>query len=108
MRLEKIINKLEEHVAEVYEDAYQTGYTDGRDDNWDEGFDEGVRTERNRIISMFEMLSAMNMENGSATKAKQYYEAAQLVKVANEMEKHDWSEEGIAKAYQEELEKDGF
>ena len=54
------------------------------------------------------MLAQQELVNGSGTKAKAYAIAADTVDIANHMEGMDWSEEGIEKAYQEELEKDGF
>jgi hypothetical protein len=114
------MKKINKSMKKLVGKAYQKGFDDGWDDGWFGGiqsvsadlsepsFEDGVAAERKRIVGMFEMLSAMNMENGSANKAKQYYEAAQLIKVADEMAKYDWSDEGVAEMYQEELDKDGF
>jgi hypothetical protein len=106
--LKKIMKYIDQAIVDAYQDGYNDGTIDGRDSGFDEGLDEGVKAERNRIIGMFEMLYAVNMENGSANKAKQYYEVVQLIRVADEMEKQDWSEEGIAAWHKEDLEKDGF
>lgn len=84
MGMKKIIKAIEAHIQDKVDDAYSEGYYHGHSD-WDIQYGKGVRDERDRIINMFKMMSDMEMENGSATKAKQYYDAAALVKIADDM-----------------------
>ena len=85
MGMKKIIKAIEAHVQDKVDDAYSEGYYHGHSD-WDIQYGKGVRDERNRIINMFKMMSEMNMETGSAAKAKQYYEAAQLVRIPDDLQ----------------------
>jgi hypothetical protein len=109
--MKKIIKQIEEYVQDKIDEAYAEGYNDGNGDAFtdrDVGFYEGIANERERVISMFKMLSQQELVNGSAAKAKSYAMAADTVDVANHMEHLDWSEEGIAKWNDEENERDGF
>lgn len=83
MKLEKIIAKLEEHVVDLAQDNYDMGYYDGHID----GCNEGIATERERVINLFKMLSQQELVSGSASKAKAYAMAAEVVDIANA----DWS-----------------
>ena len=114
MNLKKIIKQLKEFEKDYQselEDAFDSGYLEGSEraeQEYRDGFDDGIKAERTRVIELFKMLAQQELVNGSGTKAKAYAIAADTVDIANHMEGMDWSEEGIEKAYQEELEKDGF
>lgn len=71
---------------EGYDNGFSSGFEEGGVEAFDNGFIAGVKAERDRIIGMFEMLSKMNMEQGSAGKAKAYFDAAAMVRVADELE----------------------
>ena len=111
MKTKKLLKKIEQHIQDRVDKAYDEGYNDGFDSaslDTDLAFRNGVEEERNRVIRLFKMLSEENLVSGSASKAKSWRAAADLVDVANDLEKLDWSEEGINAYLQEELEKDGF
>jgi hypothetical protein len=111
MKTKKLLKKIEAHVQDLTSDAYSEGYSDGVQDthlDTDLAYRNGVEEERNRVIGLFNMLSEQELVNGSGTKAKLYRAAADLVAVANQLEKIDWSEEGIDEAYYEDLDKEGF
>ena len=111
MKTKKLFKKIEEHIQGRVDKAYDEGYSDGFDSaalDVDLAFRNGVEEERNRVIGLFKMLSEQELLNGSGQKAKSYREAADLVAVANHMEQLDWSQEGIDKAYYEDLDKEGF
>ena len=111
MKTKKLFKKIEQHIEDRVGDAYSEGYNDGFDSaalDVDLAFRNGIEEERNRVIALMNMLSEQELVNGSGTKAKLYRAAADLVAVANELEKIDWSEEAINERYQEENERDGF
>lgn len=92
--MKKIKQEIENHVQKIRDEAYEEGYYHGSA-YADDQFEMGVKAERERIIGMFEMLSRMNMENGTASKAKQYFDAAQLVKVADDLENTEFVDEDV-------------
>lgn len=112
MSREKFLKKITKHADNMISEAYSEGYSDGFNDGEQAGYDggllQGIIDERDRIIALFKSRSQEELVNGSASKAKAFAAAAELVAVAYTLEQMDWSEEGIEKAYQEELEKDGF
>lgn len=111
MKTKKLFKKIEEHIEDRVSKAYGEGFDDGYQDavgDVDLAFRNGIEEERTRVIGLFKMLSEQELLNGSASKAKSWRAAADLVAVANDLEKLDWSEEGINAYLQEELEKDGF
>ena len=111
MKTKKLFKKIEQHIQRRVDKAYDEGYSDGFDSaalDVDLAHRNGVENERTRVIGLFNMLSEQELVNGSGTKAKLYRAAADLVAVANDLEKIDWSEEGIDAYLQEELGKDGF
>ena len=111
MKTKKLLKKIEAHVQDLTSDAYSEGYSDGVQDSHldtDLAYRNGVEEERARVIALMNMLSEQELVNGSGTKAKMYRAAADLVAVANDLEKLDWSQEGIDAYHQEQLEKDGF
>lgn len=83
---------MKKKVGDIVTLAFEQGFSEGFDDGYEQAkaelltYEDGVRAERDRVINMFKMLSETNMENGSASKAKQYYDAAALVKIADDME----------------------
>lgn len=84
MELKKIITKLEEHVESIRDNSYSYGYADG----YGGGHSDGVATERKRVIDLFKMLSQQELVRGSASKAKGYAMAADMVDIANA----DWDD----------------
>jgi hypothetical protein len=111
MGLKKIVRQLESYIEDKVDVAYLNGYESGSEDALvchEVGFAEGVQAERDRVIGLFTMLAQQELLNGSGSKAKAYADAAETVRVANVFEQQDWSEEGIARAYQKDLENDGF
>lgn len=90
MGMKKIIKQIHRYADENYELGYQAAL---ENEAWQaEYFEEGVRTERDRIIALFNMLSNNEFENGSPNKARAWKDAAELVKVADHLEAYD--EEG--------------
>jgi len=112
MNQKKFFKKIAKHVevlaSSSYSEGYDDGYNDGMNDGSDLGFTDGVKSERDRIIELFKARSQEELANGSSAKAKAFAMAAEIVDIANQMEKFDWSEEAINERYQEELQKDGF
>lgn len=98
MGMKKIKKLIRKEISE--------GYSRGWDEGWDQGwasalnsealnnelFNNGVQAERKRIIGLFKMLSDSEFENGSPNKARAWKDAAEIVKVADELEVYD--EEG--------------
>ena len=111
MKTKKFFKKIEKLIQDRIDEAYSEGFNDGFDNatgDIDIAYRNGIEAERERVIGLFKMLSEENLVSGSATKAKSWRAAADLVDVANHLEKLDWSQEAIDERYQEELEKDGF
>lgn len=90
MGIKKIIKEIERHSEKQYDRGYEDGIAD--EPNQLEYWGEGVMQERNRIIALFKMLSDNELEHGSGTRAKFWKEAADIVKVADELEVYN--EEG--------------
>lgn len=92
------MKKIKKQIKEYAQLEWARGYGAG----WDacaasegvrnEFFEEGVRAERERVIALFKMLSDSEFENGSPNKARAWKDAADIVKVADELEVYD--EEG--------------
>ena len=91
MGMKKIKQEIENHVQKIRDEAYEEGYYHGSA-YADDQFEMGVKAERERIVALFKMLSDNELEHGSGTKAKFWKEAADIVKVANELEVYN--EEG--------------
>jgi len=91
MGMKKIKNEIERYADKAYHEGYMWGFKDGSETEASKGqaFEEGVRAERQRIIGMFEMMSKQELEVGSATKSKQWHDAAGMVKLADHLENSD-------------------
>ena len=111
MKTKKFFKKIEKLIQDRIDEAYSEGFNDGFDNatgDIDIAYRNGIEAERERVIGLFKMLSEENLVNGSAAKAKSWRAAADLVDVANHLEKLDWSEEGIEEYNRISNERDGF
>jgi len=90
MGMKKIIKQINRYANEQWDAGYEAAMDSEAYKN--ELFEDGVRAERERIIALFNMLSNSEFENGSPTKARAWKDAADLVKVADELEAYN--EEG--------------
>lgn len=88
MGMKKIKQEVERYADKAYHEGYKWGFKDGSESEElrDELFQEGVRAERQRIINLFNMLSAQELETGSGNKAKAFKEVVDLIKVADLLE----------------------
>jgi hypothetical protein len=89
--MKKIKKEISKYVQDKREESYQEGYYDASLES-DIKYLQGARRERKRIMDLFKMLSAQELENGSATKAKHYYDVSAIIGIADDFEIYD--EEG--------------
>lgn len=94
MGMKKIKKKVNKALLKAYKKGFDSGY-DVATENYHEVWLEGVQVERKRIISLFKMLSDSELEHGSGNKAKFWKEAADVVKVADELEVFDEDGESL-------------
>jgi flagellar biosynthesis/type III secretory pathway protein FliH len=90
------LNNIVEQIEQVLDEAFDDGFAEGQE----EGFNDGVQTEHDRVQSILDMMIGWAMEKGKGTEViilNRVKETITPVEV-------DYSIE----AYQEELEKDGF
>lgn len=94
MGMKKIKREIQEYGNRQFDLGFDAGYESAYDNEAFKGelFEEGVQAERKRIIALFKMLSDNQLEHGSGTRAKFWKEAADVVKIADELEAYD--EEG--------------
>lgn len=92
MKLNDIVEQIEQALDETFDDGYSEGQR--------EGFDEGVQTEHDRIQSILDMMIGWAMDKGKGTEVIILNRVKETI-VPIEV---DYSVE----AYQEQLEKDGF
>jgi hypothetical protein len=91
-KVKKEIKKFgEKEYSRGHKDGYEVGLEVGAE-TVDEEFRAGVQAERHRTVNLFRMLMDGELEHGSGNKAKFWKEAADVVKIADELEVFD--EEG--------------